>query len=696
MTAPLPPALAACPTLGAWLDLSERGVVAVRAGKVELGQGIRTALAQIVADGLAVDPACVRVLPASTAAGPDGGYTAGSLSIQHAGRALAAVSAEARELLRGAAAARLGVAAGDLACADGTARDGAGRAVTWWDLDAAALLDRPATGAAPPAGPPRWVGRSLPRPDLAAKVAGEAAFLQDQRPPGLLHGRVLRPPAPGRRLVGIDPGAARDLPGVVEVVVDGSFVGVVARRGSQADAAVERLRRSATWDAGSPLPEVGALAELPVSTDVLHVHGGDAGTQVDGEVRTRRFSRPYLLHASIGTSCATARWEDGHLDVVSHTQGVHPLRRALAAALAVEEGCVQVTHGDGAGCYGHTGADDAALDAALLARAVPGRPVRVRWSRADELAWSPLAPAMEVEVRVEVDGGGWPRRWVQEIWSSGHSSRPSSPGLPPLLAETEVAGGRAVGPAGDPAMASGGGAGRNAVPGYRIPEVRVVRHLVDVSPLRTSAMRALGAHLNVYAIESVVDELADAAGTDRVAYRAALLDDPRARAVLAAAAGAGGWGSPLPAGATGRGVGVARYKGTGAWCAVVAEVEAERAVRVRRLWVAADIGTPINPVGARAQLEGAAVQATSWTVLEGVWPGTADLPSSWDGYPILGFEDAPDVEVQLVGGGEPLGAGEAAVGPTAAAIGSAVSASIGVAARELPLRPSHLLAAVTA
>jgi CO/xanthine dehydrogenase Mo-binding subunit len=616
------------------VELCPDGTVLVRTGKVELGQGVLTALAQIVADELGVDIDRIRMAPTRTGSSPDEGYTAGSLSIQQSGAALR----EAAARLRAAATKPGGV-----------------------------------------------VGQNVPRTDIPGKAFGTRRYVHDLRLPGQLFGRVLRPPARGARLVEVDDAA---LPGVVAVVRDGDFIGVVADREEVAVRAVAALR--CRWENGDTLPDERALPDYlmtaPSDEILLHESGVTPGTPA---VRAR-FSRPYLAHASIAPSCAVARWQDGKLDVWSHTQGVYQLRAELARWLRLELDDVTVEHVEGAGCYGHNGADDVAGDAALLARAVPGRPVQVMWSRQDELGWAPFGPAMAVAVDVTLDTDGAIRHWRQEIWGNGHSSRPSSPGSPPLLAALHR--GESSVPSSDPPLNRGGGSGRNAVPGYDLPGVTVVSHVLRDMPLRTSAMRALGAHLNVYAIESVIDELAERAGQDPIAFRLDLLSDPRARDVLTRVALAGDWGAGGD-----RGVGYARYKNTGGYCAVVAEVSAETSVRVTRLTIAVDVGQVVNPDGVRNQIEGGALQSLSWTTKEQVRFDRRDVTSrTWEEYPILKFTEVPPVHIELIDRPDApsLGAGEASIGPTAAAIGNAVRAALGISVHMLPLTPENVIAAL--
>jgi hypothetical protein len=357
---------------------------------------------------------------------------------------------------------------------------------------------------------------------------------------------------------------------------------------------------------------------------------------------------------------------------------------------------VVVEHVENAGCYGHNGADDAAFDAVLLARAVPGRPVQVRWSRQDELTWAPLGSAMAVEVSAQLDAAGAIASWSYDVWSQGHTARPGYAGVPGLLAAAHLEHPLPAPPAADPPETAGGGGTRNAVPIYAVGSRCIRGHRVLDNAIRTSALRALGAHMNVFSIESFVDELAAAAGADPLEYRLRHLTDPRARDVLTTAAEAAGWGSPTPEG-TGHGIGMARYKGRGAYCAVVAEVEAETGIRVRRLTIAVDVGRVINPAGVRMQLEGGAIQATSWTLKERVRFDRRRITSAdWESYPILRFGEVPEVAVHLLDRPDlpAVGAGEAAQGPTSGAIANALAAAVGVRVRDLPLTVEAVTAAI--
>ncbi len=625
------------------------GRVRVRTGKVEIGQGLHTALAQIVADELGVGVELVDMLPVDTDHSPDQGVTSGSLSIQDAGAALRRACAELRR-------ARAGL--------------------------------RP--GAARPVAVAALVGQSLPRADLADKFAGRPRFIHDLVLPGLLHGRVLHPPQAEAQVLHSDEAALRGLPGVQLVHRDGRLFGVVADSAAAADAAFEQLTHAVHWQAATAPPDdaAAALRQAPATTRMVV----ERGAAVAPALRHRaRYSKPWIAHASIATSCALARWSGGRLEVWSHSQGIFNLRRDLALAFGVDAGAVRVVHVEGAGCYGHNGADDVAFDAAWLARQVPGRPLRVLWSRADELSHAPFGPAMTVEIEAGLDGDGRIAQWQHAVWSPGHSRRPGRSSTPALLGSWQVADAAAVPASIDMPLASGGGAERNAIPGYDIAAVRVLCHSVQ-STRRSSALRALGAFANVFAAESFVDELALASGQDRLAFRRRHLQhDARALAVLDATAARAGWATRQRSDGIGQGLAVARYKGTGAWCAVVAEVEAGATLRVRRLTIAVDVGLAVNPDGVIAQIEGGAIQATSWALLESAAPAHA----SWADYPILRFSQVPPVDVLVLPSTAPsLGAGEAAIGPTAAAIANALFDALGVRVRDLPLTPERIVSAM--
>jgi CO/xanthine dehydrogenase Mo-binding subunit len=690
---PLPADLAANRLLSRWVTIETDGTVTLRAGKVEIGQGITTALAQILADQLAVDFSRVRVVAVSTDSSPNEQITAGSRSLEDAGSAVRQVGAEIRALFAAAAARHLGSPVSRVV--DGEIFAENGEKTSYWELRDEVSLETEATGEAVPVRERQSVGTSAPRIDLPDKIAGRPRFLHDLRPDGVLFGRVVRPPSRAAKLEKLDDEPARELAGVVEIVRDGSFLGVIAEREEVAIAAAELLREHTLWDEQPTLPV--NLEEFLLSTETDDVEMSVRGATAEKETMTATYSRPYLAHASMGPSSAMARWDDDRVEVWSHTQGPYLLRTDLARAFELPPENVVVRHVEGAGCYGHNGADDAAFDAALLAQAVPGRPVHVVWSRADELAWAPLGAAMAVRLAASTGPDGQISSWQQDVYSNGHVTRPGPFPTPPLLGAAHRAGGTPIPVAVDPPYARGGGSDRNSVPLYDLPNHRVTKHRLLEMPLRTSSLRSLGAYLNIFAIESFVDELAATAGIDPVAYRLLHLRDDRAVDVVRAAAAAAGWADREEAEFRGYGFGFARYSNHGAYCAAVAQVHAESSVRVEKLTLAVDAGLVVNPDGLRNQIEGGAIQSTSWTVKEAVTFDRSRVTSDdWETYPILRFSEVPQVEITVVDRPElpSLGAGECAQGPVAAAIANALCDATGIRVRRLPLTPDHIIAAI--
>jgi CO/xanthine dehydrogenase Mo-binding subunit/aerobic-type carbon monoxide dehydrogenase small subunit (CoxS/CutS family) len=698
---PLPADLAANPVLARWLDFSADGEVMIRVGKVEYGQGIWTALAQVAAEELQVTLARVRVAPVSTSTSPDEGVTAGSLSVQNSGSALRQACAQARDLLLAAAATKLGIGHDALTVADGQIRTaGSPTGLSYWTLAQPGIFDRPADAPVPSRPPGQWsvAGRSAPRLDIPDKVTGRPRFLHDLVLPGMAYGRVVRPPARAADLTELaDPGLGRE----TVLVRDGSFLGVVAPTDRAALRAAGRVARAARWRTTPSLPDDrdlrGFILGAPSETQtVVDRPAGDAAGAATRSL-TAEFTRPFLAHASVAPSCAIARWDGESVTVWSHSQGIFPLRAAIAAGLGLAAGRVTVHYVEGAGVYGQNGADDVAMDAVLLARAVPGQAVRVQWTREDEMCWAPLGSAMLARLSASLDAGGRIVTWRQDVWSNGFIGRPTAGGEPRLLALTHLAGGRPMSPAPDGPPTGAMGASRNAVPGYDLPGLHVIRHRLLDMPIRTSSLRSLGAHLNVFAIESFMDELAAAAGADPIGFRLAHLTDPRARQVLTEAADMAGWEARSHRDGVGYGAGVARYKGVAGYCAAVAEVEADTDIRLRRLWLAVDVGRVINPDGVINQVEGGAVQSASWTLREQVRFDRDKITSAgWDSYPILRFTDTPEVMVRVMDapGEAETGAGEVAQGPVAGAIGNAVADAVGVRVRDLPLTRERVARAI--
>jgi len=689
--------------LDRWLRFNPDGTVTIFPGKVEIGQGILTVLVQMVAEELDIALERVRLAPADTSRSPNEGITSGSRSIQESGIALRYAAAEARDLLLQRAAAKLGSSLEQLSVENGTITARSGGSITYWDLAGDDLLAREATAEIVPKTPElhTLVGTAVPRIDIPAKVTGVPSYVQDMELPGMLHGRIARPPGPGAQLTSLDATEVQAMPGVTAVVRDGSFVGVVAEREEQAIRAQRRIVRSAHWQERPTLPENSDpryLLSYPSLDEVIsekkdEAAAGRAATQLEAE-----YSRPHIAHASIGPSCAVAQFQDGKYTVWTHSQGIFPLRGDLARVLNIAPENIVVVHAEGAGCYGHNGADDVALDAALLARAVPGRPVRVQWMREDEFAWEPYGSPMVVKMSAALDAGGSITSWTHDVWSHGHSSRPGVKAGVNLLANWHLAKPAPAAPPGGNPPLPAGGSHRNAIPLYEFPNQRVTNHLVKEAPLRVSALRSLGAHVNAFAVESFMDELAVAANADPVEFRLRHLKDPRARAAIETVAAKAGWRSREQGdGTRGRGVGFARYKNLGCYVAVIVEVEIENEVRVKRAWAAVDAGQTINPDGLMNQTEGGIIQTISWTLKERIGFDRERVTTvNWTDYPILTFPEAPVVEVTLINRPDlpPLGAGEGAQGPTGAAIANAIYNALGVRLRDMPLTRDRLIAAM--
>ena len=695
--------------LGQWLRFDSGQTVTIFTGKVEIGQGVVTALAQIAAEELDVTLAQVHMVSGDTALTPDEGHTSGSRSIDEGGSALRYACAEARQLLLQEAAKRLDIPADKLTVEDGviTGFDRI-RKLSYWELPHAELLDREATASVKPKPVARHtiVGASAARLDIPAKATGTPRFVQDLELPGMLFGRVVRPPSYAARLTAFDAASVRKLPGVVAVVRDGNFIGIVAAREEQAVKARQAAASAAQWQE-TPLPTDDAgihdYLESRQTKDLVIVERANAAVSARGTRRFEaRYTRPYIAHASLGPSCALARVDDGRVEVWTHSQGVFQLRGDIATVLDLPLENVLVHHAEGAGCYGHNGADDAALDAVLLARAVAGRPVQLQWMRDDEFAWEPYGPAMLVKTRAALDAQGNIVDWALDLWSNGHTGRPNSAKktdkVSSLLAAWHLENPLAQRPQGDPPMAGGGGMARNSPATYDFPNERVIAHRVEEMPLRVSALRALGATANVFAIESFIDELAAAAGADPVEFRLRHMKDARARAVIELAAQKAGWrAGAVSDGTAGRGIAFAQYKNGYGYLAVVIDLGLEPDLQVTRAVAAVDVGLAINPDGIVNQTEGGIVQAISWTLKEQVKFDRARVTTrTWEDYPILTFPEVPAVEVHLINRPHeaPLGAGEMAAGPVAAAIANALHHALGVRIRDLPLTRERITAAL--
>jgi CO/xanthine dehydrogenase Mo-binding subunit len=704
--APSPPgSLKQAPFLDSWIRVDADGSITAFTGKAEIGQGFKTAFQQIAAEELDVSFVSVKVVTADTRLTANEGYTSGSNSMKDSGTAIQNAAAQVRALLLAEAARRLDQRIENLRTENGAVISPDGKRMRYGDLVAADMLHVQAQPKSQLKDPSTFkvMGQSLPRVDIPAKVTGGAAYVQDMRLPGMVHARVVRPPSYGAQLDECDTSAVEKLPGVIKIVRDGNFLAIVAAKEFQTIKAMAALAAAAKWRQTAALPKQNdlprVLTSLPSQDSTILQQGNPSGTGQKTIEAT--YTRPYQAHGSIGPSCAVAHFADGAMTVWTHTQGVYPDRQGIAEMLRMPPANVRCIHVEGAGCYGHNGADDAAADAALIARALPGTPVRLQWTREQEHAWEPFGPAMVTKLKASLDGDGAISDWNFEVWSNTHSMRPGGAGS--MLAAQHMAQ-PFVQPAPRALPLPEGGGDRNAIPIYKFPSTKVVHHFIPTMPLRISALRALGAYHNVFSIESFIDELAGAAGADPVEFRLKHLDDPRGRDVIAKAAQEFGWrrGHKAPQD-RGFGFAFARYKNLAAYCAIASEVEVNRETgrpRLVRAVAAVDSGQVVNPDGLINQIEGAILQSMSWTLYESVtFDDTRITSIDWQTYPILRFNAVPDsVAVHIIDRpGQPfLGSGETGQGPAAASIANAIADATGKRLRDLPLTRKRIKDAMDA
>jgi len=704
--APKPPgSLAKTPYLDSWIRVDADGTITVFTGKAEIGQGVRTAIQQIAAEELDVPFASLKLVTADTSRTANEGYTSGSNSMKDSGTAIQNAAAQVRELLIAEAARRLNVETENLKTENGVVIAPDGRRLAYGDLVASEMLHVQAQAKSKLKDPATYkvMGQAVPRVDIPAKVTGGAAYIQDMRLPGMMHARVVRPPSYGAELIECDVAAVEKLPGVVKVIRNGNFLAVVAAKEFQAIKAMGALSAAAKWREKPGLPKqddlLAVLTSLPSQDSTIFEHNDPSATGQKTIEAT--YTRPYQSHGSIGPSCAIAQLVDNAMTVWTHTQGVFPDRAGIAEMLRMPAESVRLIHVEGSGCYGHNGADDAAADAALIARELPGAAVRLQWMREQEHGWEPFGPAMVTRLKASLDASGMIAAWNFEVWSNTHSMRPGGAGS--MLAAQHMAQPIAVPPPKPIPLPEGGG-DRNAIPIYKFPNAQVVHHFIPAMPVRVSAMRALGAYHNVFSIESFMDELAKLAGADPVEFRLKHLDDPRGRDVIEKAAQGFRWqkGQKAPAD-RGFGFAFARYKNLAAYCAIASEVEVNRETgrpRLVRAIAAVDSGQVVNPDGLINQIEGAILQSMSWTLYEAVTFDDTKITSiDWQTYPILRFDAVPEkIEVHVINRpGLPfLGSGETGQGPAAASIANAIANATGKRLRDLPLTRKRIKDAIDA
>ncbi len=711
------PSIEAHPNLDQWIEVIDGGRILIHTGKVDIGQRISTALALIVSEELDVSYDRIDVKRTETDVDPNEGFTAGSMSMQHSGKALRIASATARQFMLRMAAENLGVEAKNLEVADGLIHSRETNvSITYWEMMAGKkfniLVDATAEMKSPQEH--RIVGtRVLPK-DMVNIITGRMSYIHDMSLKGMLHARLVRPPHYLAKFKRLDEDLIENLAKKnIQVVRDGSFLAVVAKDEYATIKAAMRLAAATTWDLAEGLPS-GELFDALVSNKRVSLPVGPGGAPIDRPVLplekppaeaslsiSARFEKPYHMHGSIGPSAGCALYENNRLTVWTHNQGVYPLRVAIAEALKMETNVIHIVFVPGSGCYGHNGADDAAYDAALIARAIPNTPVLLKWTREDEHAWEPYGTAMVCELRASLGADGRVMEWSHESYGDTHMGRPAPGGTgspAEKLLSTHLQEKSLPWPLMPPTMGAHVGIHRNLEPLYNFPNSRLVKHLVRDLPLRVSALRTLGAFANVSAIESFMDELAETAGKSPVEFRLDHLEDERAKDVIRILNEQMIKDKSGIADELGAGIGFAQYKNSAAYCAIGIEIEINDAAKVNlhRAWIVADAGEVVDPDGLTAQLEGGLIQAASWALLEKVTFDSGGITSrDWDDYPILRFDNIPEVKTVLVD--RPslpfLGAGEASSGPTGGAIINAIYNAIGIRLRRMPFNPDAIRSA---
>ncbi|MCE7055687.1 molybdopterin-dependent oxidoreductase [Algoriphagus sp. AGSA1] len=695
------PGILARPTIDnklvdSWIRLDAEGYLTVLSGKQELGQGIKTALIQIAAEELYIPPQRCHIINSDTGQTPNEGFTAGSNSVEGSGSAIRQAAAEARQYLLKMAASKWNLSPDALLVEDGTIKSHAGDKISYWQLLKGKYIEENISGEAPLKAPKnyQYVGKPLGREDIDKMVRGGSHFVHDLSMSGMLHARILHPPSYQDRLRSIDLSEVEAMDGVIKVIKNGSFLAVVAQREYQAVQARDKIKHSAIWDRDpiktSPDQLFDSIKNTPGEAEQVKLSPGIEKTINSAAISHHaEYFKPYLMHASMGPSCAVAIWEDEELTVWTATQGVYPVRSTLADLFSIDAEKIRCIGVPGSGCYGHNGADDVSAEAALIAKEFPGKHIRLQWMREDENKWEPYGTAMAFRLSAGVDPEGKLLAWDSIVWSDSHSTRPNG------RAGSFISARHMDPPVGFRKGGFSGGSHRNGIPEYNFSAKQL--HLFNYDgPLRTSSLRGLGAYGNTFAMESFMDELAYKSGTDPIEFRVKNLDDPRAKAVLEELATKSNWKSRAKTPTKGFGVAYARYKNATSYFAVLAEVEidmASKGYKLKKLIGVIDSGLTINPDGLKNQTEGGMIQSASWTMMEEVdFDRTGITSTDWESYPIMRMRDVPEVEVHIIDRPEtkPMGAGEAAMGPVAAAIANAVFDATGSRIRNLPIKPEKI------
>jgi nicotinate dehydrogenase subunit B len=696
----LPPKPVALDEVDSFLSIGRDGRVTVYSGKVDLGTGVETALSQIAAEELDVPMTRVQVVQGDTALTPDQGPTYGSLSIQVGGVQLRQAAATARKAMLTIASQKLGAPAEALTIQDGVVTAPGGKRVSYGDLIGdrrfTAKLDKDAPVKDPKTH--KIVGQSVRRLDIPDKITARFTYMQDASMPGMLHGRVVRPTAIGASPQSIDENSVRDIPDLVKVVREGNFLGVVCRTEWGAIRAAQALK--ASWSGGGGLPDRAKLWDHVRNTKVVKEETTSAVGDADAALAsgTRKLSATYDFaihtHGSIGPSCAIATFADDQLTVWTASQMTHTLRQQLAKMFTLPPEKVRAIYIEGAGCYGRNGHEDAAADAALLARAV-GKPVRVQWMRADEHGWDPKGPPTLIDCKAALDKEGAVTAWRSDFFIPQGGAGPV-----PLVAADLAKLPNDVGP-------FPGGIQQNSAIPYKFAAVATRIHRLETTPFRPSWIRAPGRMQNTFANEAFVDELAAAANQDPLEFRLRYLDDARGKELLQRLGSFSKWqkrtGPRAPASGdkvAGRGLAYVFYELNRTYVGAVADVEVDRKsgdIRVTRFAVVQDCGQVINPDGVRSQIEGNVIQTVSRVLKEELnWDSNNVTSLDWASYPILTFPEVPAIDIDLIErqAEKPWGVGEPSSSIVAPAISSAVFDAVGVRLRSVPFTPEKVLAAL--
>jgi len=686
----LPGSLRHTPQIQAWIKIFEDSSIHVYSGKVELGQGIRIAIKQVAAEELCQDLDQITIVLAETGVTPDEGYTAGSGSIQNSAVAIRYAAAAAKQRLLQMASEKLSRSIDQLQLVNGAVKTQDQREqISFYQLLVGNQIEE--NVALPvelvPVSARRFVGKSVSREDMGKIVTGQSCYINDLYFPDMLHARVLRPHNYSSQLIRFDEEtfrkAAKGLKGIVK---KGRFLAALTTTEYEAEHALKLLETYSEWTTPAIFPDQPNLAQhirgIADAPKVVEEKGNTASIKAAQTLKAS-YAKPYTMHAALGTACSIALYKDDRLHVWTHSQGIYPLRRALSSMLDLPEAQLHLISVPGAGCFGHTVADDAAADAAIIAMQYPGKHIRVQWTRQDEHTWEPYGSAMLMDLEAGLDHEGKIAFWRSDVWSDSHSQRPNQDAGTLLAA-------RHLDP---PIELSGrgylGGGHRNADPYYDIPNMKVSAHFFE-GPLRVSSLRSLGAYANIFAIESFMDELAEAANQDPIEFRLKHLTDARAKEVVSQLAKL----TKNEELVDGEGIGYAfcRYKNHAAYCAVAAKVWVDpttQALTIRKLWATVDVGEVINPDGLKNQCEGGMNMAVSWTLKEAVTFDTQKITSkNWISYPTLSMGESPEMEVTIISRPDqpPMGGGEMSVPPTPAAITNAIYRACGMRVYELPIK----------